>query len=299
MADSGSGVGWRDPSRVSVPRSLWLMAAGGLVGLGLAGHSLFTARGTSTLFVPADAVALVNQQPISRVDYTAQLQTLYGVGLAQAIPEQRQKVLHDMIREELLVQRGRELDVASSDPDVRSAMVNAVEQEIAADALTAITSEQKLREYYQAHAAKYSSEGIMSVRDFLFPASSSAEAATMADSLRNAATATAALTRLQESHASRSLPEEFYFAAQIHLGDALFAKARDLADGAASAPVNMPDGVHVLYMDKNTRPVALSFETARDRVLTDYRNDAIARLRASDEAFLTQRANIQIAGDMR
>lgn len=290
---------WRDPTRVSVPRSLWLMAAGGVLGLGLAGYSLFTARGTSTFYVPPDAVALVNQQPISRVDYSAQLQTLYGVGLTQATPEQRQQVLHDMIREELLVQRAKELDVASIDPDVRAAMVNAVEQEIAADALTANPSEQKLRAYYAAHAARYASEGVMSVRDFRFPENSSAEAAAAAESLRQAATATEALTRLQASHPSRTLPDEFYFAARIHLGDRLFATAKDLAEGAASAPIALPDGVHVLYMDRNKRPIALAFEAARDRVLTDYRNDAIARLRASDEAFLSKRATIQIAGDMR
>ena len=41
-----------------------------------------------------------------------------------------------MIREELFVQRGKELDVASTDPEVRAAMVNSVELEIAADAIT-------------------------------------------------------------------------------------------------------------------------------------------------------------------
>src|ERR1700722_11616839 len=154
--------------QVSSRRSFVLMGAGALLGLLMAGYSLFTARGTSTLIVPPEDVALVNQQPISRSDYLLQLQTLYSVDLQHATAEQRRKVLDDMIREELFVQRGKELDVASTDPDVRSAMVNSVEQEIAADALTAQPSEAQLRGYYAAHRGRYASEGVMNVRDYVF-----------------------------------------------------------------------------------------------------------------------------------
>ena len=71
--------------------------------------------------------------------------------LRHATVDEREKVLDDMIREELLVQRGKELDVASTDPEVRSALVNAVELEIAADAITSQPNEAKLRAYYEAH----------------------------------------------------------------------------------------------------------------------------------------------------
>ncbi len=135
------------------------MGCGALLGLLMAGYSLFTARGTSTLAVPPEDVALVNQQPISRSDYLQQLQTLFGVDLQRATPQQRRKVLDDMIREELFVQRGRELDVASTDPDVRAALVNAVELEMAADAITAQPTEAQLRAYYALHRERYAAEG--------------------------------------------------------------------------------------------------------------------------------------------
>jgi hypothetical protein len=64
---------WRDPTQVSSRRSFVLMTMGALIGLWLAGYSLFTARGASTLSVPAEDVALVNQQPISRSDFLALL----------------------------------------------------------------------------------------------------------------------------------------------------------------------------------------------------------------------------------
>ena len=75
---------WFDLTRVNSRRALALMALGALTGLFLAGLALFTAKGTSTLIVPPEDVALVNQQPIARSDYMGQLRTLYDVDPAHA-----------------------------------------------------------------------------------------------------------------------------------------------------------------------------------------------------------------------
>jgi hypothetical protein len=285
--------------KVSSRRSFLLMGGGALVGLLMAGYSLFTARGTSTLIVPPEDVALVNQQPISRSDYLLQLQTLYAVDLAHATASQRRKVLDDMIREELFVQRGKELDVASIDPDVRAAMVNSVELEIAADAITAQPSEAQLHGYYAAHQARYASEGIMTLRDYIFRAGDSNVAAAAADVLKSGPPTPALLAQWHAADSGRVSGEEFYFAAKIHLGEPLFEAARNLPDGGVSAPIARPDGIHVLFMFKNKKPVAFDFPAARDQVLTDYRNDAIGHLRTGDEAFLRKRANVLIADDVR
>jgi hypothetical protein len=272
------------------------MGCGALLGLLMAGYSLFTARGTSTLIVPAEDVALVNQQPISRSDFLAQLQTLYGVDLRQATVAQRRRVLDDMIREELFVQRGKELDVASTDPEVRAAMVNSVELEIASDAITAQPTEAQLRAYFAAHSTRYASEGTMTVRDYVFSPSESAAAAAAAATLRSGDPVPALLA----GHASAKVAdEEFYFAAKIHLGETLFEAARNLPDGGVSPPIVRPEAIHVLHMLRNRRPVPFDFAAARDQVLTDYRNDAVGRLRTGDEAFLRKRANVLIADDVR
>ncbi len=276
-----------------------LMGCGALLGLLMAGYSLFTARGTSTLMVPPEDVALVNQQPISRSDYLLQLQTLYGVDLRHATAAQRKKVLDDMIREELFVQRGKELDVASTDPDVRAAMVNSVELEIASDALTAQPSETQLRAYYASHRARYASEGVMTLRDYVFPPNESNAAAAVAEALKSAPPTPALLTRWHAADSGKVSGEEFYFAARIHLGEPLFEAARSLPDGGVSAPLALPDAIHLIYMFKNQKPVPFDFGAARDQVLTDYRNDAIGHLRTGDEAFLRKRANVLIADDVR
>ena len=296
---AGNTGSWRDPSHVNIARSMVLMATGALIGLGLAGYGLFTARGTSTLFVPPEDVALVNQQPISRIDYLGQLQTLYGVDLQHANATERRKVLDGMIREELFVQRGKELDVASTDLEVRSALVNAVELEIAADAITSQPSEAQLRSYFEAHRGNYAREGVMTVHDFIFPRTEAGTAAEAARGLKFAGGMPDVSRRLKPRESAVVGDEEFYFAAKIHLGGRLFAIARALPDGGVSAVTEMLDGLHVLYMTKNLLPLPLGFGEARDQVLNDYRHEAIAHLRAGDESFLRKRANILIADDMR
>ena len=290
---------WRDPAGVSNVRSFVLMTSGVLLGLVLAGYSLFTARSASTLIVPAEDVALVNQQPVSRADFLALLQTLYGVDLQHSTREQRQKVLDDLIREELFVQRGKELDVASTDPDVRSALVNAVELEVAENALTSQPNEAALRQFYGAHQERYISEGIVRLKDWVFPAASLHELPLEPAELKAIIADPQALARLGGRDSGRANGDEFYFAAKIHLGDELFAAARDLTDGMTSAPIRLADGIHVLEMQKNKRPVPFDFAAARAQVLSDYRSQAVDRLKASGESFLRKRANLLIADDLR
>jgi parvulin-like peptidyl-prolyl isomerase len=278
---TGTRQAWRGLARVSFSRSVILASIGAMIGLVAAGFALFTARGTSTLIVPPEDVALVNQQPIVRSDYQALLHNLYDVSESQATPQQRRRVLNDMIQEELLVQRGLELDVATFDPDVRAAMVNAVEQSVAADAVSRQPREADLRAFYDTHQARYADEGVMTLRDLVFP---SADAAAKGVGGRDS---------------GKVKGEEYYFAAKIHLGDRLFDIAQRLPSGGVSAPVAMPDGVHVLHMAENRAPVARGFESARPQVLNDYTQEAIKRLQERQAQFLRKRANILVAKDLR
>ena len=279
--ETGGRQSWRDLARVSFSRSVTLASIGAVIGLVMAGFALFTARGTSTLIVPPEDVALVNQQPIVRSDYQALLRTLYGVAESQATPRQRQRVLDDMIQEELLVQRGLELDVAAFDPDVRSAMVSAVEQSVAADAVSRQPKEADLKAFYDAHQARYANEGVMTLKDLVFPS------------------AEAAATGLGGRDSGKVDGAEYYFAAKIHLGDRLFDIAQRLPSGGVSASVALPDGVHVLHMIENRAPIARDFDTARAQVLNDYTQQAIKRLQDRQAQFLRKRANILVAKDLR
>jgi len=294
---------WRNFGQVSTHRSFTLLACGAIAGLMLAGYALFTARGTSTLIVPPEDVALVNEQPISRSDYLSQLQTLYDVDLQHATLAQRRKVLDDLIREELFVQRGKELDVASTDPEVRAAMVNSVEMEIAADAITAQPSETQLHAFYAAHQGRYTSEGSMTVRDWVFPSSdrmprpkrprrSGLQRSPPRLQHRSSWSAGMPRTRAKLPARNSILRQRFIWRATVR-GGPQFVRRR----GLRSHPTGErnPRPLHA----QEQKAAAFDFAAARDRVLNDCRNDAIGHLRLGDEAFLRKRANVLIADDVR
>jgi parvulin-like peptidyl-prolyl isomerase len=291
-----SRVGWRDMTQVSLKRSVILFAVGAAIGLTMAGLALFTAKGTSTLVVPPEDAALVNQQPVSRSDFCLQIKAVYSTDYDHATREQRQAVLNQMIREELFVQRGKELDVASVDPDVRAAMVSAVEQSIAADVIASRPSDATLMDYYRAHQDDYSGLGLLTVRDLVFPAT---KADSAEQALKGGRGVDAVVAQFGGKDSGRVNGQEYYFAARIHLGDPMFNVAKALSKGEASAPLSAVDGPHILYMVDKIPPVPMSFAEARYRVLTDYQKAAIARVQNADGGFLRKRANVLIAGDLR
>jgi parvulin-like peptidyl-prolyl isomerase len=278
--------------RPSERRSLFLCAIGAVAGLAVAGAGLFTAQGTRIAGVPPEDVAIVNQVPILMSDFVSQLSAVDGVSLDKATPEKKRKILDQMIREELFVQRGIELGLQNDVIEVRTALVGAVEEQQAVDASATQPTEDVLRTFYNGRVANYANEGRMTLTDFIAPNLTQAIAAVAA--LRAGQSDAAAAHGLKSSGKVDD-GEEFYFAARIHLGSRLYDVARALKDREVSDPIALPDGEHVLVMQRNIPPKPQPFETVRDRVLTDFRNDKIARMQAGADLFLRKRADVQIA----
>lgn len=277
-------------------RSLILCALGALIGLAIAGLGLFTAKGTRTSGVPAEDVALVNQVPILMSDYILQLRAIDDVSLSQATLTQKRKVLDDMIREELYVQRGIELGVQSDTIEVRTALVGAVEAQSAADAVMAQPGEAELRAYYQANRMAFADEGTMALADHLLPASvPPVKVAAARAALIAAHGDAAAEARTAPLSGKMADGKEFYFAARIHLGDRLFAAAKALKPGEVSVPITLPDGIHLIVMKSNDAPAPPPFEQARGRVMAAYIDTQTKVLTAANERFLKKRADIQVA----
>jgi parvulin-like peptidyl-prolyl isomerase len=290
---AGLGQWWR-PDVHNERRSLTLCALAAVLGLVIAGGALFNARGTRIAGVPPEDVAVVNQSPVLLSDYVAQLKALYNVDPSQATPAQKRAALDGMIREELYVQRGIELGLQNDFIEVRTALVSAVEAQQEVEGNATVPTEQELRAFYQDHIQAYQPEGVMTVTDYVAPDLASAQrAVSAARSGKDLATAMAA-DGLASSGATDD-GDEFYFAAQTHLGSKLFAIAKGLHGGQVSDPVADGGRVHVLAMHANEQPVAEDYSQARDRVLADYRADKVARMRAGTDRFLRERADVQIA----
>ena len=302
-----------DLSKPQVRRSMAFFALGALIGLTIAGYGLFTAKGTRSHTVPAEDLALVNSRPILRSDFMTQVQTQFTLPFAQSTPEQRKKVLADMLAEELQVQRGLEIDLSSFDPDVRAAMVAGVQLEVAADVMAQQPTERQLRDYYAAHKDKYVGEGVLRMRDLV---ARSGPAAPPEQAKANALQAVAALragmpaeqimrryrlddsgTLMDSGHADTG--DIFEFAAKAKLGAEVYAAAAMLRGGQISDPIQQSDGVHVVVMLEHRMPVQQDYAAAADKVWSDYKRAAQARVLEANVRYLRSRADILLSADAR
>ena len=119
----------------------------------------------------------MNQRPVLRSDFVTQLESETGESFEQATRAEKLKVLDEMIREELLVQRGLELDFAETDQMTRNALAMAMDQQALAEATTSQPSEQQLREFFDKNPARYASDGILTVRHLVLPVAGDGEQA--------------------------------------------------------------------------------------------------------------------------
>jgi parvulin-like peptidyl-prolyl isomerase len=278
-------------------------ALGALLGLGIAGYGLFTASGTATRTIPPEDIAMVNQRPVLRSDFINQVESETASKFAQTTAAERSKVLGEMIREELLVQRGLELDFAETDQSTRNALVTAVTQQASVQVTTSEPTEAQLRTFYDNHAENYTSDGTMLFRNLFLPQSGSSDARAAEAIIGNARTALQSglpveevMSRFSMSEAKR-YDEDYYFAAKYRLGDTLFAQVKELNDGEVSKPAVLPDGIHLVLMIRNHKPQPLGFDASRAQVFSDYKTYAETAILESTLAFLRNRAKIVIADD--
>lgn len=295
------------PARESSGRSLFLFAAGAIFGLALAGYSLLSAKGTSTGFIPPEAIALVNQKVILRSDFINQTQAEIGSLFKETTAEQRQKVLNEMIDEELLVQRGLEVGLPASDPDVRSALAAGVNLQVDADVLAKQPTEIELQDYFNEHRDRYAGEGVMRIHDLILPV----PAGQTIDSFRSSADQAVADLKngkplesviqtygLKESGAIDQ-SDNYNFAVAAKLGDILYAEAAKLNSGDISPPVLKLGNLHILVMVSRRLPPTVDFNTVRDRIWLDVQRDARSQVEQANLSYLRGKADIILAQGYR
>ena len=298
---------WARMAEVHPRRSLTLFACGTALGLGIAAYGLFTAAGTRMYGVPAEDVALVNGRHILRSDFVAQTELETTKTFDQTTKEERLKVLNEMIAEELLVQRGLEMDLAASDAEVRAAQVAGVQAQVDADVLAQQPTDEQLRSYFDAHNDKYASEGIMALRDFVLQPDENLSADEAVAKAKQAAEAFRKGRDSEDVLATYNLKDSgkidrgdlFDFAVRVKFSAALYGAAAKLATHEASEPIMEAGAVHVLLMEKRQAPPSKTFEQTRDAVLQDYRKDEQGRVEDGNMKYLLNKADIQLAPEFR
>src|SRR5262249_20692485 len=229
----------------------------------------------------------------------------------QTTREQRLKVVGEMVDEELLVQRGLEVDLAASDPDVRAYMVAGVQLQVDADILAQQPSDAELEKYFKEHMDKYTGEGIMALRDFVVSRSGggAAEApiAQLAAKAKQAADAFRKGRGSDDIAATFGLADSgkidrgdlFDFAVKIKLSPALFAAADKLDARQASEPIDEDNNVHVILMEKRERSSVHTLDDARDAVLADFKREEQTRVETANLSYLKSKADIQVTPEYR
>jgi PPIC-type PPIASE domain len=288
-------------------RTITLPALGAVLGLLIASVGLFRLASSPVTTVPPGYAALVNQQPVLMSDFMAQTQVEMEVPFEQTTPAQRRQVLHEMIDEELLVQRSLALNLPEISVEVRDALADAVNVEVAAPVLAQTPSDDALRVFYRAHLSDYATEGTMQLHDIVLHVGgfenvdqsigqASADAEEAIYQLRSGAALDYVIQHFGFVNSGRVKDDEQTdFFMKLHLGPELFKVAAALGDGQISEPVVQPDGVHVLVMEHRRPPRYPEFEAARNKVYEAYRKQQMNDVQQENLKFLRGSAQILLA----
>ena len=287
-------------------RPLTLLVVGAAAGLLAAGLALFRPAEPVSRTVPPGYVALVNGRGILMSDFISQTETETSMPFAETTPEQRRTVLHEMIDEELLVQRALALDFPALDTNVRMALVDGVNSQVSAPVLARRPSDAELQDFYNANRQKYSDAGSMQLVDIVLHfggiedadqsvEQAEADAAQAVYQLRSGASLDYVMSHFGFSAGRMDGGEQFDFAANIHLGPKLFAVATELSDGDISDPVTDTDGVHVMIMHHRQAPFDAGFDKVRNNVYADYVAAEQKRLQEQNVEFLHANADVVLA----
>ncbi len=114
-----------------------------------------------------DVVALVNETPISREKYQQQLSAFSSDRETPMDAADERYVLERMIEEELLVERGVEVGLLSSDKRTRAAIINAMISMITADVEATRPEKEDLIQFYKKHGRYFAATERLRVRQLV------------------------------------------------------------------------------------------------------------------------------------
>ena len=125
-----------------------------IIGVLLVSQELFQSKSSNQYLRQQNAVALVNDMTISEDQYIKYISTL-GIDVIDENDEELLEiVLEKMIEEELLLQKGIELELHKFDIQIRKAIIQQVINSVLLQNEEKVT-EKELREYYENNKKKY------------------------------------------------------------------------------------------------------------------------------------------------
>lgn len=243
------------------PDIRWLIA-GALAGLLAAGFGILR-QADSGNELPANAVARVNGQIISRNNYDRALARLRTNSTSV---DKSAWVLQRLVEDELLVQRGLELGMAQSDSAVRNAIIDSLIASVTAEADAASPGDEELQQYLSDNADRFSYTASLSVA--AWQTNDDAVAQSFVAKLRNGSNVTTsdAIGPIPDLPPGL-MPLELL---RDYLGPGVAAAAADMPIGSSAVFARRGRWLVVQVLEKKSA-VVTDLGTIRNRVLLDYR----------------------------
>jgi hypothetical protein len=261
------------------------LVAGALAGLLAAGFGILRQADSGNV-LPANALARVNEQIISRDNYDRALARL---GTNRTSDDAGAWVLQRLVDDELLVQRGLELGMAQSDSAVRNSIIDSLIASVTAEADAASPDDEELQQYLSENADRFSFVASLSVA--AWQTNDEAVAQSFVSALRNDGSITTSDTIGPIPDLPPSLmPIEVL---RDFLGPGIAAAAADMPVGSSAVFARRGRWLVVQVLEKESA-VVTDLSAIRNRVLLNYRRSLADRTLRDYLDDLRRRADVDV-----
>lgn len=283
-------------------RPLWLLALGAAAGLAAAAWGIVDAGGAARGGLPSGAAASVNGALIRLEDYQRMLEALASDRRSPLTPADERRVLDRLIDEELLVQRGLDLELPSLDRRVRADLTQAVIASVLAEVEDDVASPEELERHHREQAEFFTRPGRLRVRQVFVRASApdASERAGEASRRLRAGEPFAEVEQELGDDPVAPLPDAPLPALKLreYIGPTAARAAYDLEAGGISDPVRSGMGFHVLELLVREADRLPPLEEILEEVRADHRR------RRGDQALrsyldeLRRQADVRVAEEL-
>ena len=265
-----------------------------IIGILLVSQELFQSKSSNKLLIQQSAVALVNDIIISEDEYIKYISTLGIDAFDENEEELLELVLEKMIEEELLLQKGIELELHKFDIEIRKTIIQQVINSVLLQNKTEV-SEKEIKEYFENNKNKYQASKLLQF-DFIFLKSQEQNDIDLVMASLNKKKFE--ITKKDFHHdLFFSIPKKFINIKDCSqlLGKSVCKKIFRLGLNDISQPIIYKDGVLIIKInDENEGKVDNEiFIKLYDKILFDYRNSKDDKYFRDYIDYLKDNANIR------
>ncbi|TNE56510.1 MAG: peptidyl-prolyl cis-trans isomerase [Alphaproteobacteria bacterium] len=244
-----------------------LLACAAGLGLVLVLADLTIADPTAPTQPTAQTAALVNGAPISNQQLARVVSGYESDTRRPATQDDRAHILERLIEEELLVQRGIEVNMAEHDPAVRAALVQSMISLVTTETGAIEPEESDIRDYYERNKALFVAAPQLHLRAYWGA----------------------------QRDRDPTLPDTLIPATKLvdYLGPEAFKIAMKLDAGDQSLPIETPQGPLVLELIEKTGGAIPPYESIKDQVRVAYLVERDERALRDEIERLKKKATIE------